>query len=85
MYGTVYRVVQDPTIVGQRLDCKTVRIFAYLSTRALPISLLILRKKPTVLQSSQRLLDHAKIHRWLDVSMFFTNTFQSRWVLNDFK
>ena len=49
MYGTVYRVVQDPTIVGQRL------------------------------------LDHAKIHRWLDVSMFFTNTFQSRWVLNDFK
>ena len=58
------------------LDCKTVRIFAYSSTReqsneaenrpygrvrlarvrllrhALPISLLILRKKPTVLQST---------------------------------
>ena len=40
------------------IDCKTVRIFAYLSTReqsnkrnALLISLLILRKKPTVLQS----------------------------------
>ena len=51
------------------LDCKTVRIFAYSSTREqsnkrsemrlktesetgdLPISLLILRKKPTVLQS----------------------------------
>ena len=32
MYGNVYRAVQDPTIVGQRL------------------------------------LDHAKIHRWLDVS-----------------
>ena len=59
--------------VGPVLDCKTVRIFAYSSTReqsnkrcvrlarfarirllrhALPISLLTLRKKPTVLQSS---------------------------------
>ena len=51
------------------LDCKTVRIFAYSSmheqsnktagksgTRhALPISLLILRKKPTVLQSTMGL------------------------------
>ena len=51
------------------LDCKTVRIFAYSSTReqsnerpgksgtrhALLISLLILRKKPTVLQSTMGL------------------------------
>ena len=51
------------------LDCKTVRIFAYSSTReqsnersgksgtrhALPISLLILRKKTTVLQSTMGL------------------------------
>ena len=54
----------------RKLDCKTVRIFAYsnareqsnvwneaeargrLSRHALPISLLILRKKPTVLQST---------------------------------
>ena len=43
------------------IDCKTVRFFAYSSTReqsngllrhALPISLPILRKKPTVLQST---------------------------------
>ena len=38
MYGSVYRAVQDPTIVGQRL------------------------------------LDHAKINRWQDVSVFLTNT-----------
>ena len=46
------------------LDCKTVRIFAYarfarvrLVRHALPISLLILRKKPTVLQSKAFLGD----------------------------
>ena len=38
-----------------KLDCKTVRIFAYSSTceqSNKPISLLTLRKKPTVLQST---------------------------------
>ena len=47
--------------VCQYLDCKTVRIFAYSSTREQSnkrsgISLLMLRKKPTVLQSSQYLI-----------------------------
>ena len=84
-----YPLAKPPIIItpSNRLDCKTVRIFAYSSTReqsnkrcgtrlktesetgerlarfarlrilshALPISLLILRKKPTVLQSSNRL------------------------------
>ena len=59
----VDQFTQKHAVIG--LDCKTVRIFAYSSTReqsnkksgmrlkteALPFSLLILRKKPTVLQS----------------------------------
>ena len=77
-------------LVGHVIDCKTVRIFAYSSTReqsnkrsatklktesetgerrfarvrllrhALPISLLILRKKPTVLQSMRDQIVHVR-------------------------
>ena len=44
-----------PPSASLKLDCKAVRIFAYSSTRQQsnePISLQILRKNPTVLQST---------------------------------
>ena len=77
------------------LDCKTVRIFAYSSTReqsngrvrlarfarvrllrhALPISLLILRKKPTVLQSSMVLEKGKRQRHILPTGLYFTLDF----------
>ena len=49
--------------LGKTADCKTVRIFAY-SARAVKQkvwndSLLILRKKPTVLQASKTVVFHS--------------------------
>ena len=82
------------------VDCKTVRIFAYSSTReqsnkrsgmmlktesarktltpchALPISLLILRKKPTVLQSSYDVtVSYLSNSGWLTWSFLFRDSF----------
>ena len=82
---------QSSAIVVYWVDCKTVRIFAYSSTREQSnkrsgMRLLILRKKPTVLQSMYwvRFLSRGlKLSRFTLTCAPMQNTFTFAWMLTN--